>query len=92
MTFLTARNALQTNTAESVAQLTGGEFFHFHDAKDLRVGLIGVSNDVPNRYVLSFRPTSLAPGMHALRLQVKDAPQLAIKARSEYWIDSDTGQ
>jgi hypothetical protein len=30
--------------------------------------------------------------MHALRLQVKDAPQLAIKARSEYWIDSDTGQ
>jgi len=92
MAFLTARNALRTNTAESIAQLTGGEFFHFHDAKDLRAGLIGVANDVPNRYVLSFRPTSLAPGMHALRLEIKDAPQLVIKSRSEYWIESDTAR
>ncbi len=57
MTFLTARNALRTKTAESIAQLTGGEFFHFHDAKDLKAGLIAFSNDVPNYYVLSFRPT-----------------------------------
>ena len=60
MTFLAARNALRTNTAESIAQLTGGEFFHFHDAKDLKAGLIAVSNDVPNYYVLSFRPRAYA--------------------------------
>jgi VWFA-related protein len=90
MAFLTARNALRTNTAQSIAQLTGGEFLHFHDAKDLKAGLIEVSNDVPNYYVLSFRPTSLAPGLHALHLQIKDRPQLALKSRSEYWIDSDT--
>ena len=40
MTFVTARNALRTNTAESIAQLTGGEFFHFHDEKDLKAGLV----------------------------------------------------
>ena len=90
MTFLAARNALRTNTAESVAHLTGGEFFHFHDDKDLKAGLIAFSNDVPNYYVLSFRPTSLTPGLHALRLQIKDRPQLVVKSRSEYWIDSDT--
>ena len=90
MTFLAARNALRTNTAESVAHLTGGEFFHFHDDKDLKAGLIAFSNDVPNYYVLSFRPTSLTPGLHALRLQIKDRPQLVLKSRSEYWIDSDT--
>jgi VWFA-related protein len=89
MTFLAARNALRTNTAESIAQLTGGEFFHFHDAKDLKVGLIAISNDVPNFYVLSFRPTSLTPGLHALHVQVKDRPQVVLKARSQYWIDSD---
>lgn len=61
MTYLTARNALRTNTAESIAQLTGGEFFHFRNAKDLKANLIAVSNDVPNYYVLSFRPTSLLP-------------------------------
>jgi hypothetical protein len=41
--------------AESVAQLAGGEFSHFHDAKSLRAGLIALSNDVPNYYVVSFR-------------------------------------
>lgn len=92
MTFLAARNALRTNTAESIAQLTGGEFFHFHEAKDLKSGLIAVSNDVPNYYVLSFRPTSLEPGLHTLRLKIKDRPQLVLKSRSEYWIDSDAGR
>ena len=90
MAFLTARNALRTNTAESIAQLTGGEFFHFHDAKDLKAGLISVSNDVPNYYVLNFRPTSLRPGLHALRLAIKDHHQVVLKSRSEYWIDNES--
>jgi VWFA-related protein len=87
MTFLTARNALRTNTAESIAQLAGGEFFHFHNAKDLRASLITVSNDVPNYYVLSFRPTSPTPGLHALHVETRDRPHLVLKARREYWID-----
>jgi VWFA-related protein len=92
MTFLTARNALRTNTAESIAQLTGGEFLHFHDAKDLKAGLIAVSNDVPNYYVLSFRPASLTPGLHALRLEIRDRPHLVLKSRSAYWIDAGTAR
>ena len=90
MAFITARNALRTDTAASIARLNGGEFFHFHDAEDLKAGLIGVSNDVPNYYVLSFRPTPLTPGLHALHLLRKGRPQLALKYRSEYWVDSDT--
>ena len=90
MTYLTARNALRTNTAESLARLTGGEFVHFHDAKDLQRGLIAISNDLPNRYVLTFRPTSLTPGAHALHLVLKDRPQLELKSRSAYWIDDET--
>jgi VWFA-related protein len=89
MGFLAARNALHTQTASSIAQLTGGEFRHFHDGKDLKAGLIGVSDDVPNYYVLSFHPTSPVPGLHALHLEIKDRPQLTLKSRSEYWIDSN---
>lgn len=92
MTFLTARNALRNKTAESIAQLTGGEFFHFHDAKDLKANLIAVSNDVPNYYVLSFRPTALTPGLHALHVETKDRPSLVVKARREYWIDDDSAR
>jgi hypothetical protein len=93
MAFLVARNALRTNAAEAVAQLTGGEFFHFHDDKDLKTGLIAVSNDVPNYYVLSFRPTPLTPGLHALHLEIQDPrSHFVIKSRSEYWMDSDTAR
>jgi VWFA-related protein len=92
MAFVTARNSLRTNTAESIAQLTGGEYFHFHEAKDLKAGLVKMSSDVPNYYVLSFHPTSLTPGLHALHLELKDRPQLELKSRSEYWIDNDTAQ
>ena len=92
MAFVSSRNALRTNTAASIAQLTGGEFFHFHNAKDLKSGLVAISSDVPNYYVLSFHPTSLTPGLHALHLEIKDRPQLELKSRTEYWIDNDTSQ
>ena len=92
LAFVAARNALRTNTAESIAQLTGGEYVHFHNAKDLKAGLVKMSSDVPNYYVLSFRPTSLTPGVHSLHLELKDRPQLELKSRSEYWIDNDQAQ
>lgn len=87
MAFLAARDGLEKNTAESIAQLTGGEFFHFRDARDLKAGLIAASNDVPNYYMLSFRPTDRTPGLHALRVELKDRPQLTVRARTEYWMD-----
>jgi VWFA-related protein len=87
MAFLAARSGLHSQTASSIAQLTGGEFFHFRDAKDLKAGLVAASSDVPNYYVLSFHPAPLAPGLHALHLEIKDRPQLTLKSRSEYWID-----
>ena len=84
MTFLTTRNALRKKTAESIAQLAGGEFFHFHNAKDLKAGLIAISNDLPNYYVLTFRPSSLTSCLHALHVEAKDLPQLVLKSRREY--------
>jgi hypothetical protein len=92
MAFLVARNALRTNAAEAIAQLTGGEFFHFHEEKDLKAGLIAASNDVPNYYVLSFRPAPIVPGLHALHLEIKDRSRLVIKSRSEYWMDDDAAR
>jgi VWFA-related protein len=89
MAFLAARSSLRNKTAESIAQLTGGEFFHFHNAKDLKASLITISNDLPNYYVLSFRPSSLTPGLHALHVEAKDLPQLVVKARREYWLDDE---
>jgi VWFA-related protein len=87
MAWIAASDGLKKNTAESIAGLTGGEFFHFKDAKDLRAGLIRASNDVPNYYVLSFRPSSVTAGLHALKVELKERPGLVMRARTEYWID-----
>jgi len=38
--------------------------------------------------VLSFRPSSATPGLHALKVELKDRPGLVFRARSEYWVDS----
>ncbi len=87
MTFLTARNALRTNTAEAIAELTGGEFRRFHDGKDLKTSLFAVSNDVPNYYALSFQPADHTPGLHVLQVAIKKRSQILVKSRSQYWVD-----
>jgi len=89
--FLAAKDGLKRNVPESVAQLTGGEYFPFKDAKSLARHLITISNDVPNYYFLSFRPQSLHPGPHALELKVKDRPEYKVKARKGYWVDVGAG-
>ncbi|MGA8162139.1 MAG: VWA domain-containing protein [Acidobacteriaceae bacterium] len=88
MAFVAARDGLRKNTAESVARLTGGQYVHFKGAKDLRSGLIAVSNDVPNAYVLSFRPTAPTPGLHALHVEVRGRSDLVVRARTEYWMEA----
>ena len=87
MAFVAARNSLRTNTAESIAQLTGGEFVHFNNPKELQKGLVAVINDMPNFYSLSFHPQPPTPGLHDLHVELKDHPPFELKARSAYWID-----
>ena len=96
MAFLASRNALRTNTAESIAQLTGGEFFHFHNAKDLKAGSSRSPTMCRTYYVLSFHPTAPTPGLHALHLEIKDLDtgggrnaNLVLRARREYWLEDE---
>ena len=71
-------------------KLAGGEFFHFRNAKDLKANLIVLSNDLPNYYVLSFRPTEPTPGLHALHVEAQSQQPLVVNFQSEYWIEDDT--
>jgi VWFA-related protein len=90
MAFIAARGSLKVKTAETVADLAGGRFFPFKNEKDLKTALISLSNDIPNYYVLSFRPTTPAPGIHALHVATNHRGPFNIDARREYWIDDDT--
>ena len=90
MAFIAARGSLKVKTAESIAELAGGEFFPFKNEKDLKTALIALSNNIPNYYVLSFRPTTPTPGIHALHVNTAHRGPFNIDARREYWIDDDT--
>ncbi len=89
MAFIAASDGLKQNVPKSVARLTGGEYFAFKDATTLVRHLITISNDVPNYYVLSFRPQSPDPGLHALGLSLKYRTDLQLKARKAYWVDAE---
>jgi len=88
MAFIAAKDGLKRNVPESVAQLTGGEYFAFTNAATLKRSLLTVSNDVPNYYVLSFRPESPSAGLHTLEVTLKNRPELQLRARNTYWLDA----
>ena len=84
MAAIVATDGLRTNIPESVATLTGGEFFKLGDRRSLERSLMTISNHIPNRYVLSFQPQSPHPGLHAIELRLKDYPGLTVTARNSY--------
>ena len=88
MAAIAMTDGLQHNVPETVADVTGGEYFKFEDARGLARGLVEISNHVPNRYMLSFHPESPRAGYHAVALSLRDRPGLRVTARSGYWVDA----
>jgi len=82
-------NQMHHNLPESVAKLTGGEYFSFNNKRSLERDLLTISNRIPNRYVLSFHPQSPHPGLHTIELRLKDYPNLEVRARGSYWADTE---
>jgi VWFA-related protein len=87
--ILAGIHGLKKNTPETVAHLTGGEYYKFDNVKSLEKDIGTISNHIPNRYMLSFHPQSPEPGIHALELSLKDYPDLKVTARSSYWLDPE---
>jgi VWFA-related protein len=84
---IAAFDGLQKNIPETVARLTGGEYFKLGNEKNFERDLQTISNHIPNRYILSFQPRSPHPGLHALTLRVPNYTGIEITARSSYWAD-----
>jgi VWFA-related protein len=90
MAAIAATDGLKRNVPETVAHLTGGEYFKLTDAKALERDLLTISNHIPNRYMLTFQPQSPHPGLHAIGLSLPNYSRLAVTARTSYWIDPAT--
>jgi VWFA-related protein len=86
--FIAIREELRKNIPETVAKLTGGEYFKYGSEKNLERDLHTISNHIPNRYVLSFQPQSPHPGFHLIELKAPGYVGLEISARNGYWADT----
>ena len=80
--------AMETDTAETIATLSGGEQLKFRDQTDFEQHWSVIADDIHNRYLLSFQPDSHQPGLHTVTMHVVGQRTLRVTARTSYWFDT----
>ncbi len=76
--------ALNDQTAEEVAYLTGGANFQFNDRNDLNAAMLETISDFHGGITLGFQPSRHEVGLH--RIEVRgDSRKLRVTARRAYW-------
>ncbi len=84
--LLMARQAMKKNIPKTIAAMTGGEYELFSSRKGFETRMNSFSNHVHNRYLLSFEPKNPHPGLHQIRVRLKDpAGAETVLFRSNYW-------
>jgi VWFA-related protein len=77
--------AMQKNLSAEVADLSGGESMSFDGRGELESDINVLSNHIRNSYLLSFTPTSAAPGLHTIKVSLAHHPEMVVSARTSYW-------
>ncbi len=84
--FLMALAAMKKNASQAIASMSGGEYELFASRKSFETKMNSFSNHLHNRYLLSFAPKSPRPGLHQIRVLLKDpARKETVLFRSNYW-------
>jgi VWFA-related protein len=84
-----AINAMRKNTPKTLASMSGGEYGTFTIEKGFENRVAEVANHVRNRYMLSFRPTDLTPGLHTIKVSLTEDYGAHVVARASYWAVND---
>jgi VWFA-related protein len=79
--------AMRKNVPSTVAAMTGGEYELFATRKKFEVRMNDFTNHLHSRYLLSFAPKSPHPGLHQIRVRLKDAADPTVLARTSYWAE-----
>jgi VWFA-related protein len=76
----------QPDLSRLFTDTTGGRTLGFLKKNALEQAIQLVGEEVHRQYILSFQPKGGEPGkFHALRVAVKDRPELQVKTRQGYW-------
>jgi VWFA-related protein len=84
-----AAQAMKRNTPKAVASMTGGEYELFATQKAFDARMVDFTNHVHNRYMLSIEPKNPHPGLHQLRVRLRDGGDSVVLARTSYWVKDE---
>jgi VWFA-related protein len=84
--FSALTKSAQDNIPQTIAEMSGGEYYLFNDEKKLEDRMADVNNHFFNQYLLSFTPKKLSLGQHSLRVEVHGHGEVAVSARTGYWV------
>lgn len=79
--------AMRKNVPSTVASMTGGEYGLFATRKKFEVRMNDFTNHIHNRYLLSYAPKDPHPGLHQIRVRLKDSQNGILLARTSYWAE-----
>ncbi len=80
------RQAMRKNIPETLADLTGGEYRTFDTRKRFETDMIDFANNLRSRYALSFEPKNPRPGLHQIRVRLRDPlKNTTVLYRTSYW-------
>jgi VWFA-related protein len=83
--------AMRKNVPGTIAAMTGGEYELFATKKKFDLRMNDFDNHLHSRYLLSFAPKSPHPGLHQIRVRLKDAQHNTVLARTSYWAEGPAG-
>jgi len=87
------RQAMRKNIPQTLAELTGGEYRMFHTQKTFEADMIDLANNVHSRYALSFEPKNPHPGLHQIRVRLRDrSKKVTVLYRTTYWMGEEKEQ
>ena len=80
-----AREAMRKNVPKAISSMTGGEYGLFKSQNGFENRMLEFTNHLHSRYLLSFQPKDPHPGLHDLRVRLRDPERGEILARGSYW-------
>ncbi len=84
--LLMALASMKKNTPRAIASMSGGDYELFASRKSFETRMNSFANHVHGRYLLSFEPKNPRPGLHQIRVRLKDPERdETVLFRSNYW-------
>lgn len=81
--------AVKKNAARELAVMSGGEYASFTKEKGFEDRIAELASHARNRYILSFRPSNLTPGLHRIGVRLNSDYGARVIARTSYWAVND---